>query len=367
MKDSILVTGGAGYIGSHISKRLLELGKNVIILDNLSTGHIEVCDLFKNKFPDSFKFENVNLMNVDEIKRVFSENNIVGVIDFAAFSLVGESQEKARTYFENNVLAFHNLLSVLDVPIVKSSTAATYGNPSENFIPLKEDYQSTVKFDESQLSDSTTDFDTIISWWNSEIKLSLSDQDINFLRVASNVYGLTKIMDELLLKKLDKRYVALRYFNVMGADPSGLIGESHNPETHLVPIVYQVLLGEREKLMIFGDDYPTRDGTCVRDYISVNDLTTAHIMALDHLLSGGNNKTYNLGTSEGFTVKEIISSVETATKLSVNTELGSRRAGDPDVLIADPTLVNKELGWVAKEPINASMGFAWQWHKNKKY
>ena len=262
---AILVCGGAGYIGSHVTRALIDSGEDVIVLDNLQTGHVDAVH-------EKAKLVLGDLRDDEFMERVFSENKIDGVIDFAAFSLVGESVSEPLKYFENN---FYGTLCLLKAmrkhnvnKIVFSSTAATYGEP-EN-IPILE-------------TDKT---------------------------FPTNPYGESKLAVEKMLKWCDKaygiKYTALRYFNVAGAHPEGNIGEDHDPESHLIPIILQVALGKREHIGIFGDDYPTEDGTCIRDYIHVMDLADAHILALKRLNNGGNSAIFNLGNGEGFSVKQVI-------------------------------------------------------------
>ncbi|MBC8427795.1 galactose-1-phosphate uridylyltransferase [bacterium] len=386
MKDTILVTGGAGYIGSHTVRRLLEYGRRVVVLDDLSTGHQEVMLLFLRVYgPEFFCFEEVNLLDADAVQGVFSRHEILGIIDFAAKSLVGESQEKPRMYFDNNVLAFRNLvIASNDIPIVKSSTAATYGNPADKDIPLLETYQeicvANKMFPQSQLmlpslpskEGTTLDFETVLGWYAEEVaaqetEFALTPEDEAFLRIPTNVYGITKMMDELILAKCaswkSKPYVALRYFNAAGADSSRLIGEDHRPETHLIPVVLQVALGKREQITVFGDDYDTPDGTAVRDYISVQELADAHVLCLGHLLRGGESQTFNLGTGKGFSVREIIETTRRVTGHEIPQTTGPRRSGDPAILIADSSRIQEVLRWEATESLEEIIASAWHWRR----
>lgn len=246
MNDVVLVTGGAGYVGSHTTMRLLESGRNVVILDNLSTGHVEVVRLYERLYgPKQFVFEQVDLLDRDAIASVFERHSIDGVIDFAAKSLVGDGQSFPRDYYDTNVIGFLNLVTTAgDLPIVKSSTAATYGNPLESDLPLPESYQDDVvdegRFDQSQLMASAVAFEALIEWYTTDVEArsgyGLTERDIRKLMIPTNVYGITKMMDELILQKrageTGAGFACLRYFNVAGADPSGLIGEDHDPETH---------------------------------------------------------------------------------------------------------------------------------------
>lgn len=320
---NVLVTGGAGYIGSHTVKMLKNTGKNVIAYDNLSKGHRAAvkCDVFvKGDIFDSELLENT-------IKKY----NIESVVHFAAYSLVGESMEKPSMYYHNNVQGTLNLLDVMLKCNVKklvfSSTAAVYGEPEA--VPITEDIS----------------------------------------KIPTNVYGRTKLIMENVMEDYSNsyglNYIALRYFNACGADEDGGIGEDHNPESHLIPIVLQTCLGIRGSIKIFGDDYPTKDGTCIRDYIHVNDLARAHILALEGLHEGHESCAYNLGVGNGFSVKEIIEAAERVTGISINKETIQRRAGDPAVLIASSDKIRKSLGWEPEyTSIDDIINTAWKWHRN---
>lgn len=317
-----LVCGGAGYIGSHMVAHLLENNKETVILDNLQKGHKEA--LLGGKFYQG------DLRDRSIIDKVFTENEIDEVIDFAADSLVGESVTEPLKYFENNVYSTICLLKALRdynvKRIVFSSTAATYGEPES--IPI-------VEVDKN---------------------------------LPTNPYGESKLIVEKILKWCDDaygiKYTALRYFNAAGAHISGKIGEDHRPESHLIPIIIQTALGIRDKIMIFGDDYPTKDGTCVRDYVHVSDLASAHLLALDRLKDGGESRIYNLGNGLGFSVKEVIDKVEEVTGIKIKRETAPRRAGDPAVLIASSDLIKKELGWKPKyDSLETIIKTAWDFHK----
>lgn len=321
---AILVCGGAGYIGSHVTKLLLENGKEVIVLDNLQTGHVDAVD------PNAKLFLG-DLRDEEFLDRVFKNNEIEGVIDFAADSLVGESCVDPLKYYENNVYGSACLLKAMKKhnvdKIVFSSTAATYGEPKN--IPILE-------------TDET---------------------------IPTNPYGETKLAVEKMLKWSEKayniKYTALRYFNVAGAHLSGKIGEDHTVETHLIPLILQVPLGKREKIGIFGEDYPTEDGTCIRDYVHVMDLADAHIKALERLFNGGESTVYNLGNGEGFSVKEVIECARKVTGHSIPAEVSERRAGDPARLVASSEKAMKELTWTPKySTIEKIIESAWNWHKN---
>ncbi|WP_035294275.1 UDP-glucose 4-epimerase GalE [Clostridium sp. KNHs214] len=319
---SILVCGGAGYIGSHMVAHLLENNKEVIIVDNLQKGHKE--SLLGGKLYIG------DLRDSEFLDKVFKENSIEGVIDFAADSLVGESVKDPLKYFNNNVYSTINLLTAMKnfgvKYIVFSSTAATYGEP-EN-IPILENDRTypTNPYGESKLA-----VEKILKW-------------------CDNAYGI--------------KYTALRYFNAAGAHINGKIGEDHNPESHLIPIVLQAALGTREKVSIFGDDYATKDGTCVRDYIHVSDLASAHLLALERLKRTGESKIYNLGNGEGFSVKEVIETCKRVTGVKIKSEITKRRAGDPATLIASSKKAMEELNWNPKyNSLETIIDTAWQWHK----
>lgn len=320
---NILVCGGAGYIGSHMVAYLLENGHDVVILDNLQTGHKD--SLLGGKLYIG------DLKDNEILDKVFTENKIDAVIDFAANSLVGESVENPLKYFDNNIGSTINLLEAMNKHNVKyivfSSTAATYGEP-EN-IPILE-------------------------------------QDKTF---PTNPYGESKLAVEKILKWCDKaygiKYTALRYFNACGAHINGNIGEDHKPESHLIPIILQAALGKREKIMIFGDDYNTEDGTCVRDYVHVSDLSSAHLLALKRLKNGGESKIYNLGNGKGFSVKEVVDVARKVTGINIKAEIAARRAGDPATLIASSEKAINELGWEPKfNSLETIIETAWKWHKN---
>jgi UDP-glucose 4-epimerase len=324
MKMAVLVCGGAGYIGSHAVARLLENGEEVVVVDNLYKGH-------KRAVPEEAKLYIGDMADENFMTKVFEANKIDSVMHFAADSLVGESVEKPLKYYENNVYGTLCLLKVMTRfevnKIVFSSTAATYGEP-EN-IPILE-------------TDKTE---------------------------PTNPYGETKLAVEKMLKWCSKaygiNYVVLRYFNVAGAHESGSIGEDHTPETHLIPLVLQVALGKRDKIYMFGDDYDTHDGTCIRDYIHVMDLVDAHILAVEKLRKGGESSTYNLGNGNGFTVKEVIETARKVTGHPIAAEVAPRRAGDPAKLVASSEKAMKELGWKPEHnSLEKIIESAWKWHKN---
>ncbi|UUV99062.1 UDP-glucose 4-epimerase GalE [Vagococcus luciliae] len=320
----VLVLGGAGYIGSHAVKRLLDSGKEVIVVDNLLTGHKEAVD-------ERATFYEGDIRDKDFLTEVFKKEDISQVVHFAASSLVGESVENPLKYFNNNVYGMQTLLEVMnefDVKeIVFSSTAATYGEP--DVTPITEDT----------------------------------------LTNPTNPYGESKLMMEKMMKWCDNaygiKYVSLRYFNVAGAMLDASIGEDHTPETHLLPIILQVALNQREKLMIFGDDYPTPDGTCIRDYVHVVDLVDAHILALNYLSKHDESQIINLGSSNGFSVKELLTEAINVTGKDIPSEIAPRRAGDPSMLVASNEKAKTILGWNPQyTDVETIISSAWQWHQS---
>lgn len=321
---SILVLGGAGYIGSHAVYQLIDKNYEVVVVDNLQTGHEEAihpgAKLYKGDIRDKAF-----------LRSVFQSEDIEGVLHFAANSLVGESMEKPLEYFDNNVYGTQVLLDVMVEfgvkNIVFSSTAATYGE--QKVMPITEEMQT----------------------------------------MPTNAYGETKLTMEKLMKWCDAaygiKYVSLRYFNVAGARSSGEIGEHHDPETHLIPVVLQVALGQREFISIFGENYDTPDGTCIRDYIHVEDLIDAHILALGYLQNGGESSIFNLGSSKGFSVKEIIESAREVTNHPIPTKAAEPREGDPSTLIASFEKANQILNWKPKRnSIREIIQDAWNWHQS---
>ncbi|MBC7960832.1 MAG: UDP-glucose 4-epimerase GalE [Vallitaleaceae bacterium] len=321
---SILVCGGAGYIGSHTVALLKEQGKEVIVIDSLYKGH-------KEAIPSGVTLYQGDLRDKVFLKEVFSANDIEAIIDFAADSLVGESVTEPLKYFNNNVYGTLCLLETMKEfgvkYIVFSSTAATYGEPER--IPILE-------------SDPT---------------------------IPTNPYGETKLAVEKMLKWCSQaygiHYTALRYFNAAGAHISGTIGEDHAPESHLIPIILQVALGKRKEILIFGDDYPTIDGTCVRDYIHVTDLSEAHILALDTMMKTGQSAIYNLGNGQGFSVMEVVEVARKVTGHSIPTVITGRRAGDPATLIASSAKATEALNWHPKfNSLEKIIETAWKFHKD---
>jgi UDP-glucose 4-epimerase len=319
---NILVTGGAGYIGSHVVEELVEAGESVVVFDNLYTGHREAVD-------PRAEFVLGDLKDADVVQRLFDEHQFDGVMHFASHTLVGESMQQPFLYLGDNVTNALNLLCAMVDHNVKrfilSSTANLFDAPER--IPIDEKERI----------------------------------------VPGSPYGESKFIIERLLYWLDRvhglRYVALRYFNAAGASPRGHRGEDHLHETHLIPLILQTALGLREKITIFGDDYPTRDGTCIRDYIHVTDLAQAHILAL-HALGKG-SRTYNLGNGLGYSVKEVVDAARVITGRPIKAEIGLRRPGDPSTLIAGSDTIKRELGWAPEfASLEAIIGTAWDWHRS---
>ncbi|MFF2886588.1 UDP-glucose 4-epimerase GalE [Paenibacillus sp. NPDC057967] len=321
---AVLVTGGAGYIGSHTVAALLERGEDIVVLDNLQQGHKAALLGGKLYVGD--------LRDAEVLDRVFTENEIDAVIHFAANSLVGESMKQPGKYYHNNVYGTLCLLEKMNEhgvkKIVFSSTAATYGEPEQ--VPIDE-YDRTL---------------------------------------PTNAYGETKLAMEKMMKWFDTaheiKYISLRYFNAAGAHDSGKIGEDHRPETHLVPIVLEAALGKRPHISVFGDDYDTTDGTCIRDYIHVSDLADAHVLAVDRLRTGADSSVYNLGNGQGFSVKEVIEIARTVTGKEIPAVIEPRRAGDPAVLVASSQRARTELGWKpSRSELKHIITSAWNWHVSR--
>lgn len=320
---NILVTGGAGYIGSHTVLALAAAGFTPVVFDNLSTGH-------EQAVPKGVTLVRGDIHDIDFVAETLRRCDIAGVIHFAASSLVGESMENPAKYYENNVEGTLHLLLGLQKAgvskIVFSSTAAVYGEPEKT--PIEEDFPHN----------------------------------------PTNVYGRTKLVIEHMLSDFSVayglRYVALRYFNAAGAAEGGAIGEDHNPETHLIPLILKAAQGVRDHVAVYGTDYPTKDGTCIRDYIHVTDLAAAHVLAMRYLLDGGESDVFNLGSENGFSVREMIETAKAVTGVDFKVTEEARRAGDPAVLIASSTKCKKILGW---HPTHSStkeiFASAWAWHK----
>lgn len=319
---TVLVLGGAGYIGSHTVYALIEKGEDVVIIDNLETGHIEAVH------PQA-RFYQGDIRDRAFVDSVLDKEKIDAVIHFAANSLVGESMSNPLKYYDNNVNGTKVLLQSMVAhglnKIVFSSTAATYGEPER--VPILE-------------TDKTE---------------------------PTNAYGETKLSMEKMFKWTDSahgvKYVSLRYFNACGAHVSGEIGEAHSPETHLIPLILQVPLGQREAISIYGDDYPTADGTCIRDYIHVTDLAQAHILAVEYLMKGNDSSIFNLGNGIGFTVKEVIDTARKVTGHPIPATVTPRRAGDPAQLIASSEKAKTVLGWNPQHAdLEEIISSAWKWH-----
>ncbi|MGO1637802.1 MAG: UDP-glucose 4-epimerase GalE [Ancrocorticia populi] len=320
---AILVLGGAGYIGSHTVYSLLEVGRDVVVVDNLQTG-------FAQAVHPNARFYQVDIRDTEALSQVFDQEEIEGVIHFAASSQVGESMVDPLKYYDNNVGGTISLLKAMVSHgvnnLVFSSTAATYGEPDS--VPIME-------------SDRTT---------------------------PTNCYGETKLTMEKMMAWVGRahglRSVALRYFNAAGAHESGLIGEAHGPETHLIPLILQVPNGQRESITVFGDDYPTPDGTCIRDYIHVTDLAEAHMLALDYLIDGGESNVFNLGSGTGFSVNEMVEVARAVTGDPIPVEIAPRRAGDPAQLIASDAKAKDTLGWKPRfDDVHSIVASAWKWHE----
>ncbi|WP_117168310.1 UDP-glucose 4-epimerase GalE [Paraliobacillus sediminis] len=323
----VLVLGGAGFIGSHAVYQLIDQGHHVIVIDNLETGHREALH------PDA-TFYPGDIRDIDFLRDVFTNEKIDAVLHFAANSLVGESMENPLKYFDNNVYGTQVLLQAMQEfsidKIVFSSSAATYGEPES--VPITETMPT----------------------------------------LPTSTYGETKLTMEKLMKWCEvaygTRYVSLRYFNVAGARSTAEIGEDHQPETHLVPIILQVALEQRPHINVFGEDYPTEDGTCIRDYVHVEDLIDAHILSLEYLLNGGASDIFNLGSSQGFSVKEMIEAARKVTNHEIPEKIGERRAGDPSTLIASSEKAKTILKWEPKKTeINRIIQDAWRWHQQHPF
>ena len=318
---TILVAGGAGYIGSHMVALLVKRGYEVVVADNLRTGHWQAVKGARKMYVG-------DLRDGAFLHQIFTENKIDGVINFAAFSLVGESVTNPLKYYGNNVEGAVSLLSAMQAhgvdKIVFSSTAAAYGEPEKQ--PIEE-------------GDRTE---------------------------PTNPYGATKLAIENMLKWCDCayniRYVALRYFNAAGSDTEAGIGEDHNPESHLIPLVMKTALGQRDHIGIFGEDYPTPDGTCVRDYIHVKDLAEAHLLALEYLDRGGKSDVFNLGSGTSYSVREIIDTARRITGRPIPVKAEPRRSGDPSVLIASNKKAAEVLGWKPSRSLEQIVADAWAWH-----
>lgn len=327
--QTILVTGGAGYIGSHAVLALKEKGYDVVILDNLVYGHRDVVE-------NSLKVELVVGDTCDRalLDQIFNNREITAVMHFAAYAYVGESVENPAKYYHNNVVGTLTLLEAMQAAnidkFVFSSTCATYGVPET--VPIPENHPQN----------------------------------------PINPYGASKLMVERILQDFDRAYnfksVIFRYFNAAGADPQGRTGEDHNPETHLIPLILLTALGKRNAIKIFGTDYPTRDGTCIRDYIHVTDLAQAHVLGLEYLLNDGKSEIFNLGNGNGFTVREMIATTKAVTEKEFTVEEADRRPGDPPMLVGSSEKARQILGWQPQyADLSNIIRHAWQWHQNRHF
>lgn len=318
----ILITGGAGYIGAHMAHRLIEEGYRVVVFDNLSTGR-------RDFVPEQAMFVKGDLRRVKDVEKVFARYAFDAVMHFAAAISVPESVADPLKYYENNITGcvnlFKTMLSSGVKKIVFSSTAAVYGEPERN--PIEENNRT----------------------------------------LPANPYGYTKLVIEQLLKDLDAsaglKYIALRYFNAAGSHPSGRLGQWHPKITNLVPAIMRVVRGGQKKLSIFGDDYPTQDGTCIRDYIHVQDLCEAHLLALQKLNSGAKSDVFNLGSGTGYSVKQVVGAVERVTSAKIPYSIVARRAGDPSKLVASYTKAKKVLGWQPRQGLEEIIASAWEFEK----
>ena len=321
---NVLVTGGAGYIGSHAVRELLAAGHGVVVYDSLVKGH-------RGAVPDGVPFVKADIRNAAVLAETFEVFPVDAVMHFAAASEVGESMANPAKYYQDNVAATLSLLDALRKAKIKkivfSSTAAVYGEPES--CPIRED--ASLK--------------------------------------PTNVYGRTKLIIEGMLADFAMAYgfsyVALRYFNAAGALPAGGVGEDHTPESHLIPLILKTALGQREAISVYGTDYPTPDGTCIRDYIHVTDLATAHVLAIEHLLAGGGPRTYNLGSQNGFSVREVIDQAKRVTGIDFPVKETPRRAGDPAVLVASSAKFQADFPWQPRySDLDTILSTAWDWHRS---
>ncbi|OHB75576.1 MAG: UDP-glucose 4-epimerase GalE [Planctomycetes bacterium RBG_16_59_8] len=327
MRNMILITGGAGYVGSHTVKRFRGAGHSVVVFDSLSRGHREAV-------PKGVRFEKVDLTDARALESALRRHKrIDGIIHFAAFAYVGESVIHPDLYYTNNVVGSVNLLTAMRNRgigrIVFSSSCSIYGNAAQQ--PISEEHPAR----------------------------------------PMNPYAMTKYVVETMLKNEEKshglRFVALRYFNAAGADPEGALGESHDPEPHLIPRIIAAARNKRSTLPIFGNDYPTSDGTCIRDYIHVDDLAGAHLLAWEYLDRGGRSRAINLGTGTGSSVREVIHAVEKAAGRKIRARIAPRREGDPAILVADIRLAKKLLGWTPCHTLSSIIETAWKWHRSPRF
>ena len=331
---TVLVTGGAGYIGSHAVKRLLAEGETVVVLDNLSVGHIEAIEALQTVADGRLTFVKADIGDRERVRAALRDHGVEAVMHFAALAQVGESVQRPLLYYRNNTASALTLIEeALDAGVgrfIFSSTCATYGEPEPEFIPIPEHCPQR----------------------------------------PINPYGMSKLHVEHMLRDACAAaangekpfgFAALRYFNVAGSDPDGLIGEDHDPETHIIPVVLQTVLGLREAVTVFGEDYTTPDGTCVRDFIHVEDLVDAHV-AVMRALRPGDARAYNLGIGKGYSVMEVLESVRRVTGVDFEVRKGDRRPGDPPRLFANPAKIREELGWsAATTDLDAIVATAWNW------
>lgn len=326
----ILVTGGAGYIGSHFVRYYTQCrpAEKVVVLDNLVEGHLEALEGLSN-----VHFERADINDFDAVKEILKKHSVDAVVHFASYCYVGESQENPSKYYENNVVGSISLFRAMDECGVKklvfSSSCATYGVPTK--LPIDETHPQN----------------------------------------PINVYGLTKFLIERILEGYaytkDWSFTALRYFNAAGAHPEALIGESHAPETHIIPLALKTALGTKEQLHVYGDDYETPDGSCIRDYIHVEDLASAHLLAVEKLSEQKGGQFINLGTAHGASVKEIVALCEEITGKKINHSFSPRRSGDPARLVADPAKAVSYLGWRPQHDLRSIIETAWKWEQNRRY
>jgi len=338
---NVMVTGGAGYIGSHAVKRLLRDGHTVVAVDNLSKGHSEAIDALQALAPDRLRFIHGDIADRHTVEAAMRDHTVQTVMHFAALAEVGESVAKPLLYHRNNTAGALSLLEAADAAGVSrfifSSTCATYGEPDADNIPIRE---------------------------------TCPQRPIN-------PYGRSKLAFERILEDYTRAAAAegkpfacasLRYFNVAGADQDGLLGEDHDPESHLIPIALQAAIGQRDRLKIFGTDYPTPDGTCIRDYIHVDDLIDAHVAVMDALKTdkpAGDARAYNLGIGRGYSVREVIESARRVTGVNFRADDADRRPGDPPILYADPSKIQSELGWSARiADLDQIIATAWRWMRD---
>lgn len=334
---NVLVTGGAGYIGSHTVKRLLEAGHTVVAVDNLHRGHTEAIEAAGTIARDRLTFIRADVSDQATVQRALTRHSIETVLHFAALAYVGESVDNPLWYYRNNIEGLIALLEAIDASnvrnVVFSSSCSTYGQPAADMIPVREDCPQN----------------------------------------PMSPYGRTKLQGEHILSdfaEMRRRagrpigLAFLRYFNVCGCDPSGLLGEDHDPESHIIPVILQAAMGIRDHVQLFGTDYPTPDGTCVRDYVHVTDLADAHILAMQRL-TPGRDAAYNVGIGKGYSVREIIESVRRVTGAQFKVVESPRRAGDVPMVFADPSRIREELGWTARfTNLDEIVSTAWKWFQS---